>query len=86
MAVRFTPPYPIPHKSKSGFLTRFVRGWHSWLHVLFEKSYTMKLGEVHIPALSFYVANELPLVRPRPRRGSGRLPQARFPARVGSTP
>ena len=63
MAVRFTPPYPIPHKSKSGYLTRFVRGWHSWLHVLFEKSYTMKLGEVHIPALSFYVANELPLVR-----------------------
>lgn len=62
MAVHFTPPYPIPHKSKSGFLTRFVRGWHSWLHVLFEKSYTMKLGEVHIPALSFYVANELPLV------------------------
>lgn len=63
MAARFTPPYPVPHKSKSGFLTRFVRGWHSWLHVLFEKSYTMKLGEVHIPALSFYVANELPLVR-----------------------
>ena len=63
MAVRFTPPYPQPHRSKSGFLTRFVRGWRSWLDVLFEKSYTMKLGEVHIPALSFYVANELPLVR-----------------------
>ena len=63
MAVRFTPPYPLPHKSKSGFLARFVRGWHSWLHVLFEKSYTMKLGEVHIPALSFYVANEASLVR-----------------------
>lgn len=63
MAVRFTPPYPVPHRSKSGLLTRFVRGWRSWLDVLFEKSYTMKLGEVHIPALSFYVANELPLVR-----------------------
>jgi cytochrome P450 len=63
MAVRFTPPYPLPHRSKSGYLTRFVRGWRSWLDVFFEKSYTMKLGEVHIPALSFYVANELPLVR-----------------------
>lgn len=63
MAVRFTPPYPVPHRSKSGLLARFVRGWRSWLDVLFEKSYTMKLGEVHIPALSFYVANELPLVR-----------------------
>jgi cytochrome P450 len=63
MAVRFTPPYPVPHRSKSGFLSRFVRGWHSWLTVFFEKSYTMKLGEVHIPALSFYVANEASLVR-----------------------
>ena len=44
MAVRFTPPYPVPHKNKSGFLKRFVRGWHSWLTVFFEKSYTMKLG------------------------------------------
>lgn len=63
MAVRFTPPYPVPHRNRSGFLSRFVRGWRSWLDVLFEKSYTMKLGEVHIPSLSFYVANELPLVR-----------------------
>lgn len=63
MSARFTPPYPIPHKSKSGFIKRFARGWHSWLHVLFEKSYTMKMGEVHIPALSFYVTNELSLVR-----------------------
>jgi cytochrome P450 len=63
MTARFTPPYPVPHKTKSGFLLRFVRGWNSWLHVLFEKSYTMKMGEVHIPALSFYVTNELPLVR-----------------------
>jgi len=63
MSARFTPPYPVPHKSKSSFLLRFIRGWNSWLHVLFEKSYTMKMGEVHIPALSFYVTNELPLVR-----------------------
>ena len=63
MAIRFTPPYPVPHRSKSGLLTRFVRGWRSWLDVFFEKSYTMKLGEVHIPALSFYVANEASLVR-----------------------
>ena len=63
MAVRFTPPYPVPHRAKSGLLARFLRGWRSWLDVFFEKSYTMRLGEVHIPALSFYVANELPLVR-----------------------
>ena len=63
MTARFTPPYPIPHKHRSSFFLRFVRGWNSWLHVLFEKSYSMKMGEVHIPALSLYVTNDLPLVR-----------------------
>ena len=63
MSVRFTPPFPKPHASKSSFLLRFWRGWHSWIHVLFERSYTMKMGEIHTPALDFYIANELPLVR-----------------------
>ncbi|HEX8388871.1 MAG TPA: cytochrome P450, partial [Sphingomonas sp.] len=63
MSVRFTPPFPRPHVSKSSVLLRFVRGWNSWIHVLFEKSYTMKMGEIHTPALSYYIANELPLVR-----------------------
>ena len=63
MSVRFTPPFPPPHASKSSFLLRFWRGWHSWIHVLFERSYTMKMGEIHTPALDFYIANELPLVR-----------------------
>lgn len=63
MSVRFTPPYPIPHARKSSLLLRFWRGWHSWIHVLFTKSYTMKMGEIRTPALTFYIANELPLVR-----------------------
>jgi len=63
VSVRFTPPFPAPHASKSSFLLRFWRGWNSWIHVLFERSYTMKMGEIHTPALDFYIANELPLVR-----------------------
>lgn len=63
MSVRFTPPFPDPHASRSSFAQRFVRGWTSWIHVLSAKSYTMKMGEIHTPALSFYIANELPLVR-----------------------
>lgn len=62
MSVLFTPPYPAPHASKSSLLLRFWRGWNSWIHVLFERSYTMKMGEIHTPALDFYIANELPLV------------------------
>jgi len=63
MTVRFTPPYPQPHATRSSLLKRFLRGWNSWIHALFDKSYTMKMGEMHLPALSFYIANELPLVR-----------------------
>jgi cytochrome P450 len=63
MTVRFTPPYPNPHKTKSSFVQRFRRGWNSWIHVLYERSYSMKMGEIHTPGLSFYIANELPLAR-----------------------
>ena len=58
----FTPPYPEPPKTRRGLLKRFFRGWHSWIHVLFEKSYTMKLGEIRMPGQTMYIANELPLV------------------------
>jgi len=59
----FTPPYPTPHKSKSSFLLRFFRGWHSWLHVLFERSYRMKMGELRQPGFKVYMVNEPKLVR-----------------------
>ena len=58
----FTPPYPRPPRSKRGLVKRFLRGWHSWIHVLFDKSYTMKMGEIRLPGRTMYIANELPLV------------------------
>jgi cytochrome P450 len=60
---RFTPPFPDPHPRKSSLFWRFVRGWNSWIHVLFAKSYTMKMGEIHTPGLHMYIANELSLVK-----------------------
>lgn len=59
----FVPPYPCPHKSKSSFLLRFVRGWRSWLDVLFERSYRMKMGHYRQPGLDVYMVNEPSLVR-----------------------
>jgi cytochrome P450 len=58
----FTPPYPQPPRSKRGLVKRFLRGWHSWIHVLFDKSYTMKMGEIRLPGRTMYIANELSLV------------------------
>jgi cytochrome P450 len=54
----FTPPYPKPHDSKSSFLLRFVRGWRSWLDVLFARSYRMKMGHYRQPGLDVYMVNE----------------------------
>ncbi len=58
----FTPPYPIPHRSKASLVKRFLTGWNSWIHTLFEKSYTMKMGEIRLPKLDFYIANDLDVV------------------------
>lgn len=58
----FTPPYPEPLKSKAGAARRFFTAWKSWIHVLFEKSYTMKMGEVRMPLGHVYFPNELGLV------------------------
>lgn len=62
-AGRLVPPFPDPRPRKSSLLLRFVRGWDSWIHVLFAKSYTMKMGEIRLPRMTMYIANELPLVR-----------------------
>ena len=45
----FTPPYPVPHKSKASLFKRFLTGWNSWIHTLFDRSYTMQMGEIRLP-------------------------------------
>lgn len=72
----FIPPYPEPPKNRRGLVKRFLRGWHSWIHVLFEKSYTMKMGEIRMPGQTMYIANELPLVD-RILRGGTAFPKHR---------
>ncbi|MEQ1529998.1 MAG: cytochrome P450 [Methylococcales bacterium] len=54
----FKPPYPTPHKTKSSFILRFLRGWRSWLDVLFEKSYSMKMGQFSQPGMTAYMVND----------------------------
>ena len=59
----FIPPYPVPHRSKLSQAARFYRGMTSWIHTLFEKSYTMKMGEIKLPGVDFFIPNETELVR-----------------------
>jgi cytochrome P450 len=59
----FTPPYPCPHKTKSGLILRFIRGWNSWIHILFERSYSMKMGQAKLPKFQLFMVNESSLVK-----------------------
>ncbi|MBY4895854.1 cytochrome P450 [Cupriavidus sp. AU9028] len=59
----FQPPYPKPHVRKSSFLLRFLRGWNSWIHVLFERSYSMKMGKISQPGMDIFMVNDADWVR-----------------------
>lgn len=61
--MKFTPTYPKPHKNKTSFILRFFRGSRSWLDVLFEKSYRMKMGQVRQFGLDVFMVNEPSLVK-----------------------
>jgi cytochrome P450 len=61
--MNFVPPYPKPHKTKSSFFLRFLRGWNSWLDVLFERSYHMRMGQVSQPGMTLYMLNDPDEVR-----------------------
>lgn len=60
---RFCPVYPKPLKNKASLLATFLRGRRSWLDVLFERSYRMKMGHTQLPGLDLYMVNEPSLVR-----------------------
>ncbi|MDC7710857.1 cytochrome P450 [Vogesella indigofera] len=60
---KFCPVYPKPAKSRASLLWMFFRKRHSWLSGLFERSYHMKMGHVHLPGLDLYMINEPSLVR-----------------------
>jgi cytochrome P450 len=59
----FCPVYPRPRKSKASALLMFFSARHSWLDALYERSYRMQMGEVHLPGLDLYMVNEPALVR-----------------------
>ncbi|MES2974054.1 MAG: cytochrome P450 [Pseudomonadota bacterium] len=59
----FCPAYPKPLRSKASRLLMFFGARRSWLAGLYERSYSMKMGEVHLPGMDLYMVNEPALVR-----------------------
>lgn len=60
---RFCPYYPRPVSDKTPAWRMFFSKRRSWLDGLYERSYHMKMGEVHFPGVDLYMVNEPALVR-----------------------
>jgi cytochrome P450 len=63
MTTPFCPAYPTPRKSKASVLLMFFSARRSWLDALYERSYAMQMGEVHLPGMDLYMVNDPALVR-----------------------
>jgi len=59
----FCPHYPAPARRRPSALRMFFSKRRSWLDALYERSYSMKMGEVHLPGMDLYMVNEPTLVR-----------------------
>lgn len=59
----FCPHYPRPAAKKPAGWRMFLSKRRSWLDGLYERSYRMKMGEVHLPGVDLYMVNEPALVR-----------------------
>lgn len=63
MTSPFCPAYPKPRKAKASLLKMFFSTRHSWMDALYERSYSMQMGEVHLPGVDLYMVNEPASVR-----------------------
>lgn len=59
----FCPAYPKPRPGRIASWLMFFKARHSWMHSLFERSYRMKMGEVHLFGQHVYMVNEPKWVR-----------------------
>ena len=62
-AALFCPAYPRPRPGRIASWLMFFRARKSWMHSLFERSYRMKMGEVHLFGRHVYMVNEPAWVR-----------------------
>jgi cytochrome P450 len=76
------PVYPKPLRSKASLLSTFFRGRRSWLDVLFERSYRMKMGHVRLPGFDLYMVNEPSLVRRVLVEQAGKFPKPALLGRI----
>jgi cytochrome P450 len=59
----FCPHYPPPTAKRPPWWRLYLGKRRSWLDSLYERSYVMKMGELHLPGIDLYMVNEPALVR-----------------------
>jgi cytochrome P450 len=72
----FTPAYPKPRRKRASLWLMFFSARRSWLDALYERSYSMQMGEVHLPGLDMYMVNEPALVRAVLTEQADRFPKS----------
>ena len=59
----FCPAYPKPKVKRSSIWALFKSSRNSWIDGLYERSYRMQMGEVHLPGVDLYMVNDPAVVR-----------------------
>ncbi len=72
----FVPPKPKPYARKLNPLMRILRVRHSSISVLYDRSYSMRLGEVWTPSRKCYFLNQPDLVNRVLVKESDRYPKS----------
>jgi cytochrome P450 len=54
----FCPAYPRPRDKRASLWALFRSARHSWMDALYERSYHMQMGEVHLPGVDLYMVND----------------------------
>lgn len=72
----FCPVYPRPRGTKASQWLMFFSARRSWLDALYERSYSMQMGEVHLPGLDLYMVNEPALVKKVMQEQSSNFPKS----------
>lgn len=58
MSEHFCPVYPKPHSHRKSVWSMFFSARRSWMDSLYERSYRMQMGEVHLPGVDLYMVND----------------------------
>ena len=72
----FCPVYPKPRNHKASIWSMFRSARVSWMESLYERSYRMEMGEVHLPGHNLYMVNDPAVVKQVMNDSAGNFPKS----------